>query len=473
MRVEKKNSGEERLILIGMIVDITVLGRISSKWQRSMFKSKWANIIANWCISFYRKYDDVPMNQIESIFESWASETDNKQVIALVEKFLDSLSEEYESLQEESNSDYVIDRAGEYFNRVKIERLTETIQGDIDRGKVTEAINHTTSFNQIEMGVGEGINILQDTEAIKKAFKKKGEALIQYPGDLGEFFKGALERDSFIAFMGPDKVGKSFWLIDIAYRAMLQRKRVAFFEAGDASEDQIMRRLLTRVVYRPLYSGSIKYPVGIDIDNEGAAEITTEKRKYRKNVSWRDAKKACKEIMRKRIKSKKSYFRLSCHPNSTLSIKGIQSIIQNWIREDWIPDVIVIDYADILNMDHPGLEGREQIGETWKRLRSLSQIFHCLVITGSQTDASAYKVDIITRSNFSDDKRKLAHVTGMVGINVSDKEKEDGVTRLNWVVLRERAFGANKCVYVAGCLDVANPAIKSTWYKKHLVRKES
>ncbi len=463
MKIEKRDSSKERLILTGMIVDVTVLGRISSKWQRGMFKSKWANIIAKWCVSFYRKYEDVPMNQIENIFESWAAETKDKEAVPLVEKFLDSLSEEYEGLQEESNSDYIIDMAGVYFNRVQVEQLAETIQGDVDRGKVTEAVGHVTTFNQIEMGVGEGIDILQNTEAIKEAFKEKGEPLIQYSGALGEFFKGALERDAFIAFMGPDKVGKSFWLIDIAYRAMLQRRRVAFFEVGDMSQNQVMRRLMTRISCRPIPPGVILYPIKIKRGGDYNVHVRTKDKIFKDWLSWRDAKRACKKLMRSKIKSKESYFRLSCHPNSTLSVRGIQDAIQNWVREGWVPDVIVIDYADILNMDHPGLEGRDRTNETWKRLRSLSQIFHCLVVTGSQTDTSAYKADIITRSNFSEDKRKLAHVTGMIGINVKEEEKEIGVARLNWVVLREGAFSVNKCVFVAGCLALANPAVRSTF----------
>jgi len=463
MKIEKKENNEERSILIGMIIDSTVLGRISSKWERNMFKSRWANIIANWCISFYRKYEDAPMNQIESLFESWTSETNDKELIKIIDKFLSSLSEEYEELQKESNSDYIIDVAGDYFNRVKVERLIDSVQGDIDRGKVSKAINRTTSFNQIEMGVGQGINILQDAEAIKEAFEEKKIPLIKYPGDLGEFFKGTLERDSFISFMGPDKVGKSFWLIDIAYRAMLERKKVAFFEAGDMSQNQVMRRLMIRTVGRPLFPGKITYPVRIGKRRDGRIRVKTDIETVKGRISWRDALKACKEVMRRKIRSKNSYFRLSCHPNSTLSVEGIRSIIQNWIREDWIPDVVVIDYADILNMDYSGIEGRDRINETWKRLRSLSQIFHCLVVTASQTNTNAYKTGIITRSNFSEDKRKLAHVTGMVGLNVTEKEKEMGITRLNWVVLRERAFGVGKCVYVAGCLDKANPAVRSMW----------
>jgi hypothetical protein len=57
MKIQKKNNNDERLILIAMIVDETVLGRIAAKWQKGMFNSKWANIIAKWCLKYYTKYD--------------------------------------------------------------------------------------------------------------------------------------------------------------------------------------------------------------------------------------------------------------------------------------------------------------------------------------------------------------------------------------------------------------------------------
>ena len=84
-------------------------------------------------------------------------------------------------------------------------------------------------------------------------------------------------------------------------------------------------------------------------------------------------------------------------------------------------------------------------------------------MTATQADAASYKQDTIDSSNFSEDKRKLAHVTGMVGINSSEAEKEFGLQRLNWIVLRESDFNSSRCVHVAGCLDVGNPAILSTF----------
>jgi hypothetical protein len=76
----------------------------------------------------------------------------------------------------------------------------------------------------------------------------------------------------------------------------------------------------------------------------------------------------------------------------------------------------------------------------------------------------SYKEDLIGREHFSEDKRKMAHVTGMVGINQTRREKERGVYRLNWVVLREGEFIEEHCVHVAGCLGLANPAMKSAFF---------
>jgi len=461
MKVHSRKSNDERNILIAMIVDDIVLGRIHSKWSGNMFKAKWSNLIAKWSLNYYKEYQKAPQQQIEHLFAAWASKSKSKETVALVEKFLSTLSDEYEDLKESINSQFIIDTAGKYFNQVQIERLVDELQGDLDFKEIQQADDRIVSYHQIEMGVGEGIDILHDKEAIKEAFADERKSIVQYPGALGKFFGRSLERDGFIAFMGPEKRGKSFWLMDIAYRAMCQRKRVAFFEAGDNSKNQIMRRLMIRVSQHPMRPGKIELPTDIYMDDKEGVQVNVKTKKFKKGLDWRIARKACKMLMRKKIKSKHSYFKLSSHFNSTLSVRGMEAILQNWERENWTPDVVVVDYADILDMDHAGLEGRERINETWKQLRSLSQKYHCLLVAATQADAASYDSNIMRKKHFSEDKRKLSHVTGVVGINQSKEEKEMGVMRLNWVVLREDAFSESKCCHVAGCLAIGNPAMKS------------
>jgi len=464
MKIQKKTDNQERRILIGMIVDSIVLGRIKSKWHGKMFKSKYANTIAKWCLSYYGKYNKAPMKHIESLFNTWSSKTKDESTVDLVSEFLNSLSAEYEELKTDSNSEYLIDIAATHFNLVRMERLVEDVENDITNGQSENAHSRLAEYTKIEMGVGEGIDVLQDEEAMRAALEfEEHDLLINYPGELGKFFMNALERSGFISFLGKKGVGKSFWLMDMAYRAMLQRKRVAYFEVGDMGKNQTIRRLMIRASERPRSACDIFIPTKIYKNKNKQVKRNTELKEFTEKLSWRKARKACRQLMQKKIKSKDSHLKLSCHYNSTLSVDGIEGILQDWERGGWIPDIIVIDYADILRMDYPKFEGRDAINETWKRLRSLSQRRHCLVITATQSDANSYNRGTMKMDNFSDDRRKIDSVTGMIGINQTEQEKSLGIIRLNWVSLRDDEFHPAKCIHVAGCLAIANPAIKSCY----------
>lgn len=463
MRIDKKNSDQERRILIAMIVDPIVLGRISTKWQPRAFRSKYANIIAKWCLRYYKRYDKAPMKHIESLFENWSEKTGDKSTVNLVGKFLDSLSEEYEDLKSESNSDYIIDIAGEYFNQVVMERLMESVESDISEGHSDKAHNRLVGYSRIEMGVGSYVDVLQDIDSIREAFVIDREgSLIKFSGALGKFFANALERESFVAFMGKKGIGKSMWLMTMAYEGMLQRKRVAMFEIGDMGKNRTMRRFMMRASNRPFSIKDIYYPTKIWRDErQNKIKREYDLREFDKRLSWRKAVKVCERIMQKKVKSKESYLRLSCHPNSIISVSGIEGILQDWERAGWIPDAIIIDYADILKMEYPNKEGRDCINETWKRMRGLSQKKHCLLMTATQSDAASYDRGTLKMGNFSDDRRKIDSVTGMIGINQTESEKKRGIVRLNWISLRDDEFNPSRCVHVAGCLAVANPAIRS------------
>ena len=128
---------------------------------------------------------------------------------------------------------------------------------------------------------------------------------------------------------------------------------------------------------------------------------------------------------------------------------------------DWVPDVIVIDYADIVAPPRGVKEPRDQVNEIWKALRAMSQRQHCLVVTATQTNAASYEAKTLGRQHYANDKRKYAHVTALAGINVTAEEKEAGVARYNWIVLREGQYSSRKCVHVAGCLAIGQPSLVS------------
>lgn len=464
MKISKREGVSERRILIGMITDRTVLAAVASKWdtkEEGLFNSKWANLVGSWAVTFFRTYDKPPKSDIQGLFESWCDKTKDQDTIEIIEKFLSSLSDEYEKDSQENSSEYIIDLATRYFSQIAMERLALQITGDIDSGRPEEAEKKIAQFNKIEVGMDSSIDVLRDEEAMKGFCESKRENLIDYPGALGRFFGMSLERDGFICFQAPIKTAKSFWIFDMAYRAVKQRRRTAVFQVGDLSRNQMLGRIYTRLAKRPLGAQEIDIPISIKKE-DGRPFVETKKVKYDKAINFVEIKAATEKLIN-RTRSNDTLLRLSVHPNFSLSIDGLRAIVQGWENKGWVPDVVCIDYLDLL-APLPGYkESRHEIDATWRKVRALSQSLHCLVVSATQANAASFSSDLITRSHFSEDKRKLAHVTGMIGINMTEEDKEAGLMRLNWIALREDKFRERKVVYTASCLGLANPCVLSTW----------
>lgn len=461
VRVTKDNKSERR-VLIAMIMNDRVLSDVADKWSEpGLFGNKWSNLVGGWAVRYFHKYGRAPRDHIQPAFERWADKSGDEDTIGLVSKFLGSLSKEYTSNPKQINSQAVIDEAGELFNEVRIQNLVRALQAQLDASNISEATNLLTQHQTIEMGVGAGVDVLQDENAVRAAFEDKAEPIIKYPGALGMFFGDALERDGFIAFMGAEKRGKTWWLLEVAWRAMMQGRRVAFFSVGDMSQNQVIRRWSIRAAKHPIKPKTIRIPRLIEPpDDDGIAIVTHDEQEIQEALNW---KRAWGHLQRY-AKKRGDCLKLSTHPNSSLTVTALNGILQQWeVEKDWRADVVVIDYADILAPENGRDDSREATNKTWKKLRGLSQERHCLVVTATQADASSYTAATLSRANFSEDKRKYAHVTGMIGLNATNSEKSEGITRLNWLVLREAEFSEETCVHVAGCLDIGQPAIESTF----------
>ncbi len=467
MLVEPQDGEIERRVVIAMIVDTPVLARIEPRWDRAegLCGSRYANLVGGWCVRYIRRYGTAPGRNIAAIFAAWAGAgTREREMVALVEQFLVGLSDQYESIAEGTNSEFTIDMAAQYFTRVRAERAMERCRGAIALGQTEEAVKHLRSFDRMEIGAGTGVDIMTDAAVIDEAFRSKGNPFVTYPGALGKFFGDAFEADSFVAILAPEKRGKSFVMLDIGWEAMLQRRRVAFFQVGDMSQNQFMRRLMCRAARHPMRAGRVRWPTHLTREDDAhEASVLHEELHFDAPLDAETAKRACARVIEKDTRTNEPLFKLFTYPNSSVTVGGVAEDLANLARNGWEPQMVIIDYADILAPPAGNADTRDQINATWKQLRSLSQSLHCCVLTATQADAASYSATTLGRANFSEDKRKLAHTTAMFGLNATDTEKEMGLMRLNWIVLREEEYVSTKCVHVAGCLPLARPMVLSAY----------
>lgn len=464
MKITKYEGGDiQRLVLTGMIVKQHVLATIADKWKEpGLFPDPWSNIIGQWCVDYYNKYEKAPKKDIQTIFEKWSQKFKDKDTIGIVGSFLGKLSKQYESTRKQMNAAYVLDQAKDLFVKSQIIELQERLGELVELNDLKKAEAAIENFSKVEMTKDAYVDVFSASakEKFRNAMNQKDNSVLKYDGAIGNFLGNRLEREGFISFMGPEKVGKTWWLLEIAMKGVLEGKKVAFFEVGDMSEAQILRRFAVRVARRPLEPSEVKIPVGI-MPNEPIADVELKVKTYDKYLSMNKAWKGVEKMI---AKGKSDLLRLNTYPNDSISADGIKAVLDKQVRKGWCPDIVVIDYADIL-APGKGYEGdsRDAINSTWKRLRSLSQFYHCLVVTATQSNAASYDTKVLTKKNFSNDKRKFAHITGMIGLNCVEQEKDIGVMRLNWLDLREGSFSRSKCVHVAGSFGIARPVMFSTF----------
>lgn len=519
----------ERKIIIGMIVSKEFLQNIRPYFSTKYLQSATAKRIARWCMEYYDKQNDAPGRNIETIFYVKVKEDKLPEEIAeeIEMDILPDLSEEFEQ-QESFNVGYHFEQAREYFQEKHLELFTEQINALIQSGDVEGAKKLANEYKPIAENLGTHIDLNDPRvlDIVDQIFNHDSKPIIKLPRAFGELMNDQLVRGGFVAFMASEKRGKSYMLLELANRAVKQGCKVAFFQAGDMTEGQQIRRIMTyhaRQPRKPIEKdkqfisvrdcihnqmdecdkderecdhgiftkqdvskmgkggirSNIEYSVLVKKFDEYPDYISCTNCKLFQQKKWGTVwlkpnnpppltAESGKRALQKFFIDKKRQFRLSSHANGTLSVKEIESLLSMWEKQDdFVPDVIIVDYADLLVAE--GTEFRHSQNEIWKGLRRLSQSKTGqairLVVTVTQADAKSYDQNRLKLSNFSEDKRKYAHVTAMYGLNQDPggREKMLGIIRVNELVVREGEFYTTREVCILQNINTGQPLISSFW----------
>ncbi len=518
-----ENEFIERRIVTGLIVSTDYWVRVRRIWNPELFESPELRMVAEWCVEYQEKYCKAPGINIEGIYmEKLKSGGLSSADAEYIEELLGSLSDEYDR-DEQFNSAYLYDQTVKYFKSRELEQHNQEVQALIDEGRVEEAEQLVRSYSPTvldDTDIGLDLSSEEAEERIERAFSETAQNVLTYPGALGEMWNEHLVRGGFVTLLAPEKRGKTFMLLEMGLRAIRQGYNVAFFEAGDMTEEQILRRIC---IYISRRSDKEKYckerfcPVGDCVYNqfdlcdrpdrncdfgifdnsletfknniENFQDFEVLKQKYeefpdyepcdshtcdkrwgavwlkkvpeRKPLTAEDAKKEVKRFFKKYRRR----FKLVTYPAGTLTVSEIRRCLDNWERlSGFVSDIVIVDYADLLSAsDGEVKEFRHRQDHIWKSLRALSQERHVLVLSATQADAESYKQDRLSVSNFSEDKRKLSHVTAQYGLNQdpSGREKKLGILRINEIVVREGEFSPDNEVCVLQDLATGRPFLES------------
>lgn len=467
-RISYTGTGQAmRSVLLGLLTSEEVLKVIEPYWQKSgLFAeaNKEANLIGRWAVGYFSKYRKPIGRKVFDYFDNWQERNKDKTLGAMTDKLLQTLNAEFTA--EEINHKFVLDQAHKLFTHVRQAKLIDALRAEQERPESTDG-----DFNAVLAEFSKPLLLSAKSgqaahTGIAEAFsEQKNEVLVKYPGAAGEFFGDDLCRSGFVVFQAADKKGKTNWLMDVAWRAVLQRRKVMFFTVGDLTMHQVKIRFGVRAAKRP-HKASPEVLIPTDMREVGGHwEVTHKAKSYTSALTAEEVERAWTDVYENKVKSSVPHLMIWEYPSDSCKASEVASVAMLNANQGWVPDVIVIDYVDLLAPENGLAETRDQIDVTWKKLNALRQELNCLVLTASQSNAAAYDVKLQRMNNFSGNKKKNAHATGIIGINQTNEEKGLGIQRLNWTVRREADFQENRTLVCAGCRPINNPCILSAYPK--------
>jgi len=275
-------------------------------------------------------------------------------------------------------------------------------------------------------------------------------------------------------------VHNSIWLQELAIRAIQARLKVVFIslEMGDKSISmRIYRRLTAKgdrsgfFIYpcfdcaknqdgscsrkerknneplldeegeRPEYDPAMTYRPCVACKNKKQSDFVPDVwfTSYEKGaMSFGGITKVAKSFVRMYGKNN---LRIKAFPAYSANLSDVMRALDNLeFTEDFVPDVIIIDYADILAPEDSRLSGRDRIDETWKKLKGLAARRHCLVVTASQSSRASIEKKSVSQIDTAEDIRKLAHVDLMLSLNQTKEEKRRKYMRIGILAHRHVEF---------------------------------
>jgi len=506
VKIERRsidNTVEEQIVT-AMITSTKFLVTIENLFSPSYMQNTFARIISYWCMDYFQQYKKAPGIHIQDIFLTESEEGLSKEDKELVGEFLTKLSARFEKLGH-INVEYMKDIAFAYFRKRELQIRTEAAKRYLDAGKVEEAEDQFSKYKKIAYQTSGWFNPF-DSREILEVFDSSEEGVFTLPGALGQMF-GPFEEGWFIAVLASFKKGKTWFLQEMAVRAIFQQLRVVFISL-EMKKKNLKERLLKRITGFGSRTGEdvFLFPVfdclhnqlgdcdrpertntlrlssrkedkpAFDLDSDYRVCTYCRERMLEnyQPATWFEplevpqfALKPTRKMARAMVEMYGDNLRMIAYPRFMASVSDIRRdlyILEQ--HEGFIPDVIIVDYADILKPDTPG-DKREKIDDIWKMLASLAAEKHCIVFTASQgTRGAIHKTDL-DQEDLAEWIGKLAHVDIFLGLNQTVPEKQSKLIRVNLLVHRHKEVNENITAVLLQQLELGQFALDS-----QLVRKE-
>ena len=319
--------------------------------------------------------------------------------------------------QTEDYSDSIIKQVIEFMARIKSnaigdddeEYVKEKSLDFCKKQKLKEAILKSVdllqsqSFDQIQKVINEAMNLGTDNnhghdyhkDVLDRFEMKMRNPVSTHWDEIDMITKGGLGKRELGVVVAPTGAGKSMALAHLGAMAVVKGKTVVHYTLE-----------LADTVVGQRYDSCI---TGIDLKNL---------------MTMKDAIMMAVEHIPGQLIIKE-------YPTKSASTRTISAHLEKLKQKGINPDMIIVDYADLLKPTPSGFktqELRHSLGNTYEELRGIGQVWDIPVWTASQTNRSGLNAEVITMESISEAFSKcfVADFICSISRTIEDKAENKG-----------------------------------------------
>ena len=398
----KYGTSYQTKVVTSLITDCKFLEQIVDITKPTFFESDSNKWIVSEILDYFNEYRTCPTLEVFKI------KTDSITDKVLKQTVVDQLRNVYTNVGAE-DLPYV---KKEFITFAKNQKVKEALLKSVEylkSGQYEKIIDTMTSASKVGMENDLGIDYIEEFESIIEEVKRISVSTGWDVVD--DLMNGGLGPGELGVVMAPSGIGKTWFLSKIACAAIKAGLNVLHYSL-ELSENYVGQRYTTILI-----------------------GIQTSEHMTRKS-----------EIIQK-IKLVKGRVRIKYYPPRFASAKTLSAHIDKVKATGFNPDLIIIDYADLLNSADRTKDGLyAEVGGIYEELGGLSGLVGCPVWTATQTNRSAIDHEVIQADSVGDSYKKVQTADFIMSVSRKTKDKLSHTGRIHIVKNR---FGPDGITFPA------------------------
>ena len=427
------------------------------------FENSDYKVLAAYIQAYFKKYSRPPRKLIVSYIEKHKKQFQDEELYQSLKKTLMTSAESIDELLDKYESQFIIDDAELFIKAASLRLSMSQINLALDNDDEENAMRIYEKIVMPEVQRSNVISFEDDLDKQREVLRKNRNLIIQFKGEVGQLI-GALHRGDFFSFASPTGVGKSWWLMWAAKQCREQGLNVLFLSL-EMQEQSVMRRFQQMYYRRTLYGEEVSIAKFIQDDDNKYKIIN-------KKLNVMQLKPEDISALKLKVIGKFPHGRLKIVCRAGINMSDLKALMSELkYQNKFIPDVIILDYADKMTTLKKVNTEREALGIIWKDLRDLALNNNLLLITASQTNRASWDKHF-SREAIAEDARKLNEVSCAVGIMADSRDRELGISMLRLLKVRD-GYYENRDVYCSCNYHIGQPVLQSVWANELIISDDN